>query len=107
LRTNIKNKTRANAVLTKLLETFVVASVNWNKDIDANSESSNNLIYLSLSTNYKFICESENQRILEHRPLSDNNKENIIYNKILLATDQISGMTDRHALSIYKMLTAN
>lgn len=99
-------------MLTKLLETFVVASVNWNKDIDANSESSNNLIYLSLSTNYKFICESENQRIenqriLEHRPLSDNNKENIIYNKILLATDQISGMTDRHALSIYKMLTAN
>lgn len=103
----LKNKTRANAVLTKLLETFVTAAVNWNKDIDANSDSSNNLIYLSLSTNYKFICESENQRISEHNPLSDNDKENLLYNKILLATDQISGMTDRHALSIYKMLTAN
>lgn len=103
----LKNKTRANAVLTKLLDTFVPAIVNWKEDVDLDSDSSNNLIYLSLSTNYKYICESANQQISEHEPLSDDDKENILYNKILLATDQISGMTDRHALSIYKMLTAN
>ena len=103
----LKNKTRANAVLTKLLDTFVPAIVNWKEDVDLDSDSSNNLIYLSLSTNYKYICESANRQISEHEPLSDDDKENILYNKILLATDQISGMTDRHALSIYKMLTAN
>ena len=103
----LKNKTRANAVLTKLLDVFVPAIVNWNKDVDSDSDSSNNLIYLSLSTNYKYICEKENKSITENSSTSDKAKESIVYNKLLLATDQISGMTDRHALSVYKMITAN
>lgn len=103
----LENKTRAIAVITKLLETYVPAIVNWNEQVDANTDSSNNLLYLSLSSNYRHICKMANEKIAKKNTITDRDFETMVYNKILLVTDQISGMTDTRALTIFKMLTAN
>ena len=92
----LKNKTRAFSVIKCLLDTYVPAIINWNPDIDEGKDTSNNLIYQSFSKNYKFICELANKN-------ADNEKEKV-YNKLLLVTDQISGMTDRHAMTAYRMI---
>lgn len=94
----LDNKTRAYAVITKLLETYVPATINWTHK-DLGKDTAENLLYLSLSKNYRYICEQENKRI--------DNPEQQIYNKLLLVTDQISGMTDTHALTVYKKITAS
>ena len=93
----LDNKTRAYAVITKLLETYVPAAINW-REHDKGKDTAENLLYLSLSKNYRYICECANR--------STDIEELKIYNKLLLVTDQISGMTDTHALTIYKKITA-
>lgn len=103
----LENKTRAIAVITKLLEAYIPAIVNWSEDNDKDTDSENNLLYLSLSTNYRHICKKANEKYAGKSNLSDDDRETMIYNKILLVTDQISGMTDTHALTVYRMLTAN
>lgn len=95
----LKNKTRAFSVIKKLLETYVPAVVNWSKTQDYGKDTSNNLLYQSLSKNYRYICETSNKQT--------ENESEIIYNKLLLVTDQIAGMTDTHALSVYKTITAS
>lgn len=102
----LETKTSANAVITKLLETYVPAIVNWS-EADKDTDSSNNLLYLSLSQNYRYICETANRRYLVDGNYPDERLPLVVYNKILLVTDQISGMTDSHALSVYKTITAN
>lgn len=94
----LKNKTMAFAVIEKLLEAYIPAVVNWNPEEDLNKDTTNNLLYQSLSKNYRFVCETANKK-------AESNEE-VIYNKILLVTDQISGMTDSHALTVYKIITA-
>ncbi len=100
----LESKTRAIAIITKLLDAYIPAIVNWNSQDDEGKDSSNNLLYLSLSSNYKFMCEFANNKL---NPKIQKDFETIVYNKILLVTDQISGMTDTHALSVYKMIVAN
>lgn len=94
----LDNKTRAYAVITKLLETYVPAAINWTEN-DKGKDTAENLLYLSLSKNYRYICEIANKKA--------DTEELKIYNKLLLVTDQISGMTDTHALTVYKKITAN
>lgn len=94
----LENKTRAYTVIEKLLEKYVPATINW-KESDKSRDNKENLLYLSLSKNYRFICEEANKE--------DICDEERIYNKLLLVTDQISGMTDTHALSVYKQITAS
>ncbi|MBR4910442.1 MAG: dNTP triphosphohydrolase [Clostridia bacterium] len=105
----LKTKTQAIAVLNKLLDVYVPAIVNWNEKSDANSDKPNNLLYLSLSKNYRYICQVANQKYKDKSmdELQPKELENYIYNKILLVTDQISGMTDSHALTVYRTITAN
>lgn len=102
----LENKTRANTILTKLLDVYVPAIVNYSES-DANTDSSNNLLYLSLSKNYRHICKLANSSFQKKDKLSNNDFETMIYNKILLVTDQISGMTDSRALTVYKTISAN
>lgn len=93
----LDNKTRAYAVITKLLETYVPAAINWTEN-DEGKDTAENLLYLSLSKNYRYICEIANKNATT--------EELKLYNKLLLVTDQISGMTDTHALTVYKKITA-
>lgn len=92
-------KTRAFSILEQLLKTFVPAIVNWDESVDDGKDTTNNLIYQSFSKNYRYICNCANKNKTDL-------KENV-YNKLLLVTDQISGMTDTHALSVYHTLIAN
>ncbi len=99
----LENKTRANTIITKLLDVYIPAIVNYSED-EGNTDSSNNLLYLSLSKNYRHICKMANKHLNKS---SNNEFEKMVYNKILLVTDQISGMTDSRALTVYKTISAN
>lgn len=101
----VKSKTKAIAVLTKLLEVYVPAIVNWDES-ERQSDSTNNLLYLSLSKNYRHVCELENRKVMNGSSSIEEKLEICTYNKILLVADQISGMTDSHALSVYRTITA-
>ena len=93
----IKNKIQASTVIKKLLDVYVPAAINWGES-DKESDSENNLLWLSMSGTYRRFCqkETENNQFTSDR----------IYNKILLVLDQISGMTDTYALNEYKVITA-
>ena len=92
------SKTRAFSIIEHLLKTFVPAIINWDSETDDGKDTTNNLIYQSFSKNYRYICDSANKKSTDQKTS--------IYNKLLLVTDQISGMTDTHALSVYHSLIA-
>lgn len=94
----IESKTRAVTVIRKLLDVYVPAVLNY-CDNDKGKDTSNNLLYKSLSLNYRFICESCNK--------IEKDENRILYNRLMLVTDQISGMTDTHALTVFKTISAN
>lgn len=94
----VENKTKAIAVINKLLDRFVPAVINYSPNTDYRRDTEQNLIYLSFSENYRFLCERANVR--------SNDEKTILYNKLRLVIDQISGMTDTRAMSVYKVLTA-
>ena len=94
----LRDKTRAFAVIKKLLDTYVIAVLNWN-ETHRNKDTAENLIYQSLSANYRFICEKANENTQDEKDQ--------IYNKLLLVTDQISGMTDTHALEMYRIISTS
>ena len=49
----LTNKLKAYSIISKLLETFIPAIVNWNEDIDSGNDSANNLLFMSISKNYR------------------------------------------------------
>lgn len=100
----LKNKTRAITVIRTLMDSYVKAVLNWDESRDYGKDTANNLIYQSLSKNYRFACR---KAIEACKDLSERERfAKTIYYKLLLVTDQISGMTDTHALSIYHDIVA-
>lgn len=93
----VESKTRAFTIISKLLDVYVPAVLSHNEK-DSGKDSASNLLYLSLSTNYRYICE------LLNKSETDENRK--LYNRLLLVTDQISGMTDSHAMTVYRTVTA-
>lgn len=93
----VENKTRAFRIIQKLLEAYVPAVLNYRKS-DSSKDTTPHILYLSLSENYRFVCEQKNQKC--------KNESEKLYNLLLLVTDQISGMTDSKAQTIYRMITA-
>lgn len=77
---------------------YVPAVLSYQHDDDDGKDTAANLLYLSLSTNYKYVCE------LRNRLTADESTR--LYYLLLLVTDQISGMTDSHAMTVYKTITA-
>lgn len=93
----VENKTRAIVVLNKLLNLYIPAVLNYNKKNDYRRDTEANLIYMSLSENYKYICEKD---------IKGSSDSDVIYDKLRLAIDQISGMTDTRAMKVYQTLSA-
>ena len=93
----VENKTRAFRIIQKLLEAYVPAVLNY-KESDAGKDTAENILYLSLSENYKYICNQANKKTKDETVQ--------LYNRLLLVTDQISGMTDSKAMTIYQMISA-
>lgn len=93
----VENKTRAFRIIQKLLEAYVPAVLNYNES-DAGKDTAENILYLSLSENYRYICNQANKKTKDETVQ--------LYNRLLLVTDQISGMTDSKAMTIYQMISA-
>ena len=94
----VESKIRAYTIISKLLNVYVPAVLSYSES-DQGKDTATNLLYLSLSNNYRYICEMLNDK----EP--DENRR--LYNRLLLVTDQISGMTDSHAMSVYKTVTSS
>ncbi|WP_288479138.1 dGTP triphosphohydrolase [uncultured Clostridium sp.] len=85
-------------VISGLLDMFVNELVKC-KD-EPNSKKKSGKLYRLISDNFKYVClfDYENNRKREFNELR-------VYDKILLITDFISGMTDSYAVKLYKELT--
>ena len=94
----VESKTRAFTIISKLLDVYVPAVLSHSDD-DKGKDTAANLLYLSLSENYRFVCETKNN--------CEQDENAKIYNRLLLVTDQISGMTDSHAMTVYRTITAS
>ena len=94
----VEAKIRAYRILSTLLDSFILSV--FNVENDGNKDERDSLIYNLLSDNYRFMCDKANER---QEKLSGN----YIYNKLLLVTDVVCGMTDSYALDIYDILMAH
>jgi len=94
----IKGKMRSTVIISKMLDYYVPAILNYNRNQDHEKDTFNNIIYSCFSENYRFICNNSNKNVTED--------ELLIYNKLRLVVDQITGMTDSRAMSTYRMLSA-
>lgn len=93
----VESKTRAFTIISKLLDVYIPAVLSHNEN-DSGKDTASNLLYLSLSTNYRYVCEVMNK--------TEDDENRKLYNRLLLVTDQISGMTDSHAMTVYRTVTA-
>lgn len=94
----VRSKAIAYRILSKLLEVFIPAALNMPDDTKIVNDHYDDLIYSFFSTNYRYVCLSQCQ--------NSNDDHLKIYNKLLLATDFISGMTDSYAYEFYRIITA-
>lgn len=92
------SKIKAYMIINTIIERIVMSVINnRNNDMD----DIDSLIYNRLSENYKFVC---NMELKNSHP---NKRASILYTKLLLATDYVSGMTDTYARDYYNMLMAS
>ncbi len=87
-------------VIKTLLDIFVTTLIesNWEELEDVTSYSGK--IFNLISSNFKYVAIHDYEKDCK-KPLSDVN----IYEKLHLAVDFISGMTDSYAVNLYKELT--
>lgn len=90
----LKNELAGGMVIKGLLDLFANAVISKNCLEKSTTE---NKLYKIISNNYRFILENE-----PSRPASEGQPSN--YDKLLLVTDFICGMTDNYALDLYKQL---
>ena len=94
----VESKIRAYRILSTLLDSFVLSV--FNVENNGSKDERDSLIYNLLSDNYRFMCDKANEGKTK---LSGD----YIYNKLLLVTDVVCGMTDSYALDIYDILMAH
>ena len=99
-----RSQIMANTILTKLLDVLVPAVLDYYPGADRQISSEmgvlNQRIACLLSDNYKQVLD----KVIEGKHHED---PEVIYHKILLATDYICGMTDSYAQNIYNMIRAS
>lgn len=87
-------------VISGLLETFVEAitsnDINFTSDIKANNK--NGKLFKLISDNYRFIASTFPTKRQKNNDIS-------LYDKLLLVTDFVCGMTDSYALNLYQKLS--
>ena|GEM_PF-4944903 len=91
-----RSQIMSNTILSKLLDIFIPAVLEYN--LDKQSELNKRIICL-FSDNYKKVLDKTINGKTSDSPEA-------IYNKILLATDYICGMTDSYAQQMYNMVVA-
>ena len=93
----MESKTRAFRIIQSLLDVYVPAVLNYDVK-NSGKDTTENILYLSLSENYRYICEQANKKEKDESVRE--------YNRLLLVTDQISGMTDSRAVTTYQTISA-
>jgi dGTPase len=86
-----------DTVINGLLDIFVNALVNCNDT--PKSKTREGKLYELISPNFKYVCSFDYEEKKEK-----NFTEVRLYDKLLLITDFISGMTDSYAVNLYKEL---
>jgi len=101
----IKSEISASKILGTLLDAFIPAALLFDSGEEPSSLHSR--IHLLLSENYKHICSVHNHEINKNPQLTQNEKNiRIAFNKVLLATDFVCGMTDSYAKNMYNIICA-
>lgn len=90
-------------VITGLLDIFIEALVD--DDCEVKPKKRAGKLYYLISDNFKYICCLDQNNELSEKIKSMDFKDVSKYNKLLLITDFISGMTDSYAVNLYKQLT--
>ncbi len=93
----VESKTRAFRIIHGLMDAYIPAVLNY-KEQDSGKDTTEHILYLSLSENYRYICEQANKK--------EKDESIQLYNRLLLVTDQISGMTDSRAMTTYQTISA-
>lgn len=94
-------------VINGLLDMFVNSLARHNKKVKTKKREGK--LYYLISDNFKYVCcldEKNNLNRKKDELIKSINFEDVdTYNKLLLITDFISGMTDSYAVNLYKELT--
>lgn len=96
----LKNELAGGMVVKGLLELFsdAIISGNYKKpNGEINTSTTEGKLYKLISNNYRLVMEKHSSR-------KNNEDEPSDYDKLLLVTDFICGMTDNYALDLYKQL---
>lgn len=93
----VKSKIKSYKILTYILDALVPCV--FNAENEGQQDDKDSLIYNLLSDNYRFICNNANREL-------NINGGDYIYNKLLLVTDFVSGMTDSYAKDLYELLVS-
>ncbi|MGK5511733.1 dGTP triphosphohydrolase [Brevibacillus formosus] len=88
-----------DSVITDLLSTFVSAVLRNDIDYNKDTKSREGKLYRMISDNFRFVhlLNDEGKKTKSMQDLS-------VYDKLLLVTDFISGMTDSYALDLHQKL---
>ena len=90
-------------VINGLLDIFVSAFIKCNKE--PKSKNREGKLYEIISDNFKYICKCDYEGSFKQKDIKHKNFTDIkLYDKLLLITDFISGMTDSYAVKLYKEL---
>ena len=90
-------------VINGLLDIFVPSLINCNEEPKAKKREGK--LYEMISPNFKYICKCDyDNSHKEKKIILKNFNEIRLYDKLLLITDFISGMTDSYAVNLYKEL---
>ena len=93
----VNSKIKSYKILSTLLDSFIPCVFNFEKE--GKNDDKDSLIYNLLSDNYRFICNKATSGLKLY-------EADYIYNKLLLVTDFISGMTDSYAKDMYELLVS-
>ena len=90
-------------MINGLLDIVVPALIKCDKE--PKSKKREGKLYELISDNFKYICRCDYENSFRKEKIDLKNFTDIrLYDKLLLITDFISGMTDSYAVKLYKEL---
>lgn len=111
----VKSKIESCKIMSSLLSNYILSIFNHDEEANAKADDEYSLIYNTLSPDFCNICKKSinkyKEKTRKDNALSNEEKAKRIrrqtsYYKLLLAVDQISGMTDTYALDSYHLIKA-
>lgn len=99
----IKSQISASTIISKLLNTFVPAVLNYDNFAKNIIDNQNDKLFLMLSSNYRDLCFKTIKEKAGSNP--DEIVREKIYNLLLLVTDNVCGMTDSYAKHLYNIIS--